>query len=92
MKYTECLNDECFFTGLAKEYCECHHVFFGPLRKKSDKWGMKVYLTPKYHRHSPSGVHVNRHNDLTVKKYAQKCFEEKHGHDKFMEIFGRNYL
>ena len=93
MKYTPCLNDKCFFTDTDSEYCEVHHIFFGnPNRKLSEKYGMKVYLVPKYHREHPHGVHRNRQNDLKVKRYAQARFEEEHSREEFMEIFGRSYL
>lgn len=35
---------------------------------------------------------MNRERDLLLKKYAQKIFEEEYGHEKFMEVFKRNYL
>ena len=92
-KYTECLNNECFFTGIPGEYCERHHIFYGSAnRKLSEKYGMKVYLAPLYHRLTPFGVHVNRSNDILVKQYGQREFEALHGHDKFMKTFGKNYL
>ena len=91
-KYTECLNNGCFFTQTPKEYCEIHHIFGAADRKKSEKWGMKVYLTPLYHRLTPFGVHIKASNSLLVKQYAQREFEAIHGHDKFMKTFGKNYL
>ena len=92
MKYTKCLNDSCFFTNLDKQYCEIHHCFGASNRKKSESYGLKVYLSPDYHRHAPNGVHVNRDNDLIIKQFAQKCFEKDYSHQLFMAIFGRNYL
>ncbi len=92
-KYSPTLNDECFFTGVEKEYCECHHIFGGnPGRKNSEKYGMKVFLVTEYHRLEPLGVHKNRDNDLRVKRYGQSKFEETHSREEFIEIFGRNYL
>lgn len=93
MKYTECLNECCFFTGLDKEYCETHHIFFGRgLRKLSEKYGMKVYLSPECHRGSRIGVHHNRKNNLTIKRYAQHEFEKTHTREEFIKIFGKSYL
>ena len=92
-KYTECLNDECFFTKIPSEYCERHHIFYGTgNRKLSEKYGMKVYLAPLYHRMYPNGVHRNHANDLMVKQFGQQQFEAEHGHEKFMKTFGKNYL
>lgn len=70
-----------------------HHVFYGTgNRKLSEKYDMKVWLCGKHHNLSNEGVHMNRKRDLAVKQYAQLKFEAEHGHDKFMETFGRNYL
>ena len=41
---------------------------------------------------SNKGVHFNRELDMRIKQDMQRAFEAKHGHDKFMEVFGKNYL
>jgi hypothetical protein len=72
---------------------EVHHVFFGPFRKSSEKYGMKVALCPTHHRGLKTGVHGgNTAIDLRLKKEAQEAFERVYGHDKFMDVFCRNYL
>ena len=72
---------------------EVHHVFFGRgMRAVSDKHGLKLFLCPYHHRDQKHGAHGNREVDLYLKREAQKVFEKKHGHDRFMEIIGRNYL
>ena len=72
---------------------EIHHIFYGPYRSKSEKWGMKVGLCREHHEGRPNGVHGgNRALDLKLKAEAQRKFEELHGHEMFMEEFGRNYL
>lgn len=38
------------------------------------------------------GVHFNKELDRKLKVLAQERFEEMHGHDKFMQIFRKNYL
>jgi hypothetical protein len=53
---------------------------------------MKVWLCQFHHRDNKQGVHGNRELDLKLKRKAQEVFEAKHGHEKFMKIFGRNYL
>ena len=78
--------------SLQKHIKNIVNVFFGSNRKKSEKYGMKVYLTPDFHRHYPNGVHVNRCNDLTVKRYAQQKFIEMYPDLDFRKIFGRSYL
>lgn len=93
MKYTPCLNEECIFTQTPKEFCVCHHVFNGnPNRKLSEEWGMKIWVHPLWHDNTPYSIHKNEETDIIVKQYAQAIFEERHGHDKFMEVFKRNWL
>lgn len=72
---------------------ESHHIFFGAaLRPISDKHGLKVWLCAYHHRDQKNGAHGNREVDLYLKQKAQKAFEKKYGHEKFMEIIKRNYL
>ena len=71
---------------------EMHHIFFSALRPAADKFGMKCWLCSYCHRDSKHGVHGCRELDLKLKRTAQKVFEAKYGHEKFMEIFKRNYL
>lgn len=69
-----------------------HHVFGGTAnRDKSEQYGLKVWLCYEHHEGS-AGVHRNRETDLRMKRYAQKVFEERYTHERFMEEFGRNYL
>ena len=35
---------------------------------------------------------MNRDLDVDIKKLCQKRFEEKYDHEKFMEVFGKNWL
>lgn len=72
---------------------ECHHIFYGSYRSKSEKYDMKVYLCPRHHRDNKYGVHgLNKALDLKLKKIAQSMFEQKYSREEFMKIFGRNYL
>lgn len=82
-----------YFTGQPAPVLEEHHIFFGnPGRKNSEKYGLKVYLTPERHR-GKNGPHQNRDIDLMLKRLAQRAFERVHGNrELFMKIFGRNYL
>lgn len=90
--YNESLfgNDEkCHITGLYNCDLIRHEIFYGVAnRKLSKKWGCWVYLTPEAHRK----VHADRKTDLELKAECQRAFEIKYGHEKFMAIFGRNYL
>ena len=72
---------------------EEHHCINGnPGRKLSEKYGLKVYLCAEHHRGN-NGVHGYRHDfSLFLKQLAQKAFEQKYGHEKWMEVFKRNYI
>lgn len=69
-----------------------HHVFYGPLRKVSEKNGLTVWLCGRHHNLSKYGVHFDRDLDLQIKALAQKRFEENHSRKEFMKLIGRNYL
>ncbi len=69
-----------------------HHVFGGSAnRAKSEKYGLTVYLCAPHHNMSASGVHFDKAFDRQLKAWAQGKFEEIYGHEKFMDVFGRNY-
>lgn len=71
---------------------ERHHIYFGnPNRKLSERWGCWCYLTAEEHQ-GDRGPHHCRKMDLKLKKECQKKFEELYGREKFMQVFGRNYL
>ena len=68
-----------------------HHVFFGTAnRKKSEKYGLKVWLCYNCHT-GQNGVHFNPSLDKRLKMMAQEVFEKRYGHEKFMEEFGKNW-
>jgi len=71
---------------------EEHHIFFGKNRKMSEKYGLKIWLTNKYHITSNVAVHNNIVLDNELKQMAQRKFEESHTRKEFMKIFGKNYL
>lgn len=70
-----------------------HHIFPGVAnRRLSEQYGCWCWLCGFHHNLSDRGVHFNREFDLYVKCLTQERFEIKYGHEKFMEVFGRNYL
>lgn len=74
-------------------YREEHHAMHGTAnRKLAEHYGLKVYLCSYHHRTGPVAVHRCQKTDLILKQDAQKIFEHKYGHAKWMEVFGRNYL
>ena len=73
---------------------EDHHIYFGPKRKLSEKYGLKVWLCPTHHR-GTYGVHGKEGHklDVELKVLGQKAFEYHYGtREEFIETFGRNYL
>lgn len=82
---------KCYICGRTN-WIERHHVFYGPFRKKSEKYEMVVYLCHFCHNEPPNGVHFNRQNDLKLKAEFQKKFMEEHSEMDFIKEFGRNYL
>lgn len=84
--------DEGFCIVCKKPREAMHHVFGGPNRKNSEHYGLKVPLCNEHHNMSDWSVHLNREMDLEIKKLAQIAFEDRYTHEKFMEVFGKNYL
>lgn len=46
----------------------------------------------RHHEHGPEAPHTNKEVDEHLKRVAQQVFEEKYGHDLWMQEFGVNYL
>ena len=70
-----------------------HHVFEGTAnRKKSEQYGLTIWLCGYHHNLSNDGIHFDKKFDLEVKQKAQKEFEKRYGHFEFMDVFHRNYL
>lgn len=80
--------DRSFKRGLEK-----HHIFGGPLRKKSEHYGLWVTLCRKHHTGdidgSGSAVHRPDRNDysLRLKYTAQKRFERHYGIKEFRKAY-----
>ena len=79
---------KCYVTG-AKYLLDCHHIYAGPNRKHSDKYGCWVWL-----RHD---IHMSLHDrdkelDYRLKRECQEAFEKIYDRDTFRRIFGKSYL
>ena len=79
---------ECFVTG-ATRGLDKHHILHGPRRKAADKFGCWVWLA--------HDVQMDLHQrntglDKDLKALCQARFEELYGHEKWMEVFGKNYI
>lgn len=90
-----------------KRDLEEHHIFYGPNRRLSEKYGLKVRLCVYHHRGNIHGsgdaIHNNpdKTNDNRLKRIAQKAWEEHYAqaaagteeaHEEFRKVFGKNYL
>lgn len=76
-----------------QQLTETHHAIPGYGRRKlCEKYGLKVFLCLDHHRIGAAAVHNNKKNMLIVKQAAQRAFETMYSHEKFMEVFGKNYL
>lgn len=86
-------NKECYITqsmsGLHK-----HHIFGGANRRKSEKYGLWVWLRADWHNMSDYGVHFNKELAHRLKREAQSAAMRRYGWTKeqFIAMFGRNYL
>lgn len=82
----------CFICG-KQGYTERHHIYGNANRKYSEQYGLTVYLCSECHRTSDVAAHQNRQVSYTLKRIAQRAFEEKCGsRQDFIRIFGKNYL
>lgn len=79
----------CYVSG-SRINLDLHHVMHGSANRKiADKWGIWCWL-----RHD---IHMDLHDrdkelDLQLKQEAQEAFEKLYTHEKWMELFGKNYL
>ena len=85
--------DGCFLCG-SHENMERHHIFPGRAnRKLSEKYSdcCCVWLCHEHHN-TPNGVHYRKQLADYFKAQAQLAFEEKYGHELFMQEFKKNYI
>lgn len=73
-------------------YLEEHHIFNGPDRKKSEEYGLKVYLDVNHHRIGQEAVHNNIELKRMLQQDGQRAFQEEYPNLDFMKMFGKNYL
>lgn len=78
---------ECYLCGQTGTLHR-HHCLHGSRRKAADKYDLTVYLCPECH----TRLHDHGEKDLYLKQLAQAHFEDRFGHERYMEVFGKNYL
>ena len=87
----------CFICGMNTnlEPLDCHHVFGASNRKKSEKYGLKVYIHHnKCHIFGENSVHRNAKVNQALQSFVQKKAMRHYGWtiEQFREIFGKNYI
>ena len=84
---------KCFICG---RYCntECHHIFGGANRKKSEKLGLKIDLCHQCHNEPPYGVHFDKKINAYIKALGQQTAMLYYNWsiEKFIQEIGRNYI
>ena len=83
--------EHCIVTGDGN--VAIHHVFNGPNRQLSERYGFLVPLRPDWHNMTPYSVHMNQRFDEALKRRAQSYYEGHYGsREKFRQEFGKSYL
>lgn len=84
--------EQCYLCG-AWGQLERHHVFGGTANRRwSEKYGLTVHLCRACHKDGKDAAHNNAAVMLRLHQDGQRAFEYRYGHEKFMAVFGKNYL
>jgi hypothetical protein len=86
---------ECFLCGRngAADPLDRHHIFNGPYRKKSEKYGLAVWLCHyRCHIFGKHAVHNNPDAMLLLKAMGQEKVMREQGWDtkRFIQEFGKD--
>lgn len=81
----------CIITGDSN--VAIHHVFNGPNRQLSEKYGFLVPLRPDWHNITSYSIHIDEEFDKSLKRKAQVYYETHFGNrEDFLKEFGKSYL
>ena len=88
---------KCFLCGRngAADRLERHHIFNGPWRAKSERYGLVVYLCgERCHRNGENAAHAKISTMRALQRYGQRKVMREQGWDteRFIAEFGKNYL
>lgn len=84
-------NKQCFLCDTTSNLHE-HHIFNGTAnRKKSEKYGLKVWLCVEHHTSGVDSVHMNKQQDLRLKRVGQVYYNRNY-EKPFISVFGKSYL
>lgn len=77
-----------------RRWLECHHVYGAAYRRKSERYGLKVYLCHFCHNEPPYGVHQDKERQRWLQSEVQRIAMEHYGwtEEEFRAMFGRSYL
>ena len=84
---------KCFLCGKSGNL-DRHHLIGGAYRKKSEKYGLVVYLCHySCHLYGKDAVHNNRQTMLKLRRYAQRKWIEENNKTlaEWIKEFGKNY-
>ena len=86
-------NKECYITQSTSNLHK-HHIFGGASRRKSEQYGLWVWLRADWHNMAGYGVHFNKELSRRIKQEAQSAAMRRYSwtEEQFIAIFGRNYL
>lgn len=88
---------KCFLCGRngSGDPLDRHHIYPGPYRKKSEKYGLVVYLCHnRCHIFGADAVHQNAKKMRLLQQFWQEkaMLEQNWSKEDFIREFGRNYL
>lgn len=72
-----------------------HHIFGGPNRKLSEKYGLVVLLChDRCHENGKMAAHKNAATRSQLRQWGQRKAMEENGWtiEDFISVFGKNYL
>ena len=87
----------CFLCGRngASDHLDRHHIFGGAYRKKSERYGLVVYLChDRCHIFGKNAVHNNAEVMQQLHEFGQREWMKQTGGtvEDFIKEFGKNYL
>ena len=88
---------KCWLCGRngAADPLERHHIFGASNRRKSEKYGLVVWLCGNdCHRLGPESAHRNKQTMQMLHRYGQKKAMREQGWsvEEFRQVFGKSYL
>lgn len=88
---------ECWLCGRNgnADRLDMHHIFGGPYKAKSEKYGLLVPLCHETcHIFGPNAVHHNAETMRELRRWGQEKAMREQGWstEQFIQVFGKNYL